>query len=83
MHAYCSYKKFEFETIPCRHVLSIMRHLSTPYLLEHYILKRWAKGVTKEIFVDNVEIATAGVNSCLVRHSQLPCMFAGLTDIAS
>ncbi|RWR80203.1 protein FAR1-RELATED SEQUENCE 5-like protein [Cinnamomum micranthum f. kanehirae] len=83
MHAYCSCKKFEFEGIPCRHLLSVLRHLSIPYVPERYILKQWTKGVTKEILVDDVEIGSATVNSCLARHSHLSCMFAGLIDIAS
>ena len=84
MHAYCSCKKFEFEGIPCRHIMCIMRHNSIFYLPEHFILKRWTKGVTKETFVDRVDdTGSAGVNSCLARHSQLSCMFAGLIDIAS
>eukprot|EP00268_Persea_americana_P040294 TRINITY_DN3996_c1_g1_i5.p3 TRINITY_DN3996_c1_g1~~TRINITY_DN3996_c1_g1_i5.p3 ORF type:complete len:154 (+),score=22.87 TRINITY_DN3996_c1_g1_i5:1609-2070(+) len=37
--AYCSCKKFEFEGIPCRHVLSVMRQFCIRYLPEHYILR--------------------------------------------
>ncbi|RWR83633.1 protein FAR-RED IMPAIRED RESPONSE 1-like protein [Cinnamomum micranthum f. kanehirae] len=84
LHAYCSHKKFEFEGIPCCHVLSVLKHLSILFLPEHYILKRWTKGVTKDAFVDDVESCeSADVNQCLSRHSHLSCMFAGLIDRAS
>ncbi|KAJ8615718.1 hypothetical protein MRB53_035090 [Persea americana] len=83
-HAYCSCKKFEFEGIPCCHVLSILRRGSILILPERYILKRWTKGVTKDVFVDVMESGESeGVNPYLARHSHLSCMFAGLIDIAS
>ncbi|RWR92230.1 protein FAR-RED IMPAIRED RESPONSE 1-like protein [Cinnamomum micranthum f. kanehirae] len=83
-HAYCSYKKFEFEDIPCCHVLSILRRGAILFLPERYILKRWTKGVTRDAFLDVVESGgPEGVDPCLARHSHLSCKFARLIDIAS
>eukprot|EP00268_Persea_americana_P039925 TRINITY_DN39579_c1_g1_i1.p1 TRINITY_DN39579_c1_g1~~TRINITY_DN39579_c1_g1_i1.p1 ORF type:complete len:144 (-),score=18.45 TRINITY_DN39579_c1_g1_i1:323-703(-) len=62
-HAYCSCNKFEFEGIPCCHFLSISRRGSILFLLERYILKRWTKGVTRDAYVDVVELGgSEGVN---------------------
>ncbi|KAJ8622586.1 hypothetical protein MRB53_031115 [Persea americana] len=63
-HAYCSCKKFEFEGIPCCHVLSILRRGSILILPERYILKRWTKGVTRDAFVDVVESEKALMKTC-------------------
>ncbi|KAJ8643000.1 hypothetical protein MRB53_004748 [Persea americana] len=70
MHAYCSCKKFEFEGIPCRHVLSIMVRLNIRYLPERYILKRWMKGVTKVNSIDNdgVDSGSHDSDSLMARH---------------
>ncbi|KAJ8632199.1 hypothetical protein MRB53_025535 [Persea americana] len=70
MHAYCSCNKFEFESIPCCHVLSILRRGTILLLPDRYILKRWSKGVRKDAFVDVVESGGSdGVNQCLARQS--------------
>lgn len=77
MHAYCSYKKFEFEGILCHHALSVMIHLNKRYLSEHYILKQWKNGVTKvnSIDKDGVEIRSYSADSCIARHHYILGVF--------
>ena len=83
--AYCSCKKFEFEGIPCRHVLSVMRQFCIRHLPEHYILRRWTKKARVGTFVDKdgVEIGSHCANSFMARHTHLSCIFNALIEEAS
>ncbi|KAJ8623293.1 hypothetical protein MRB53_031822 [Persea americana] len=72
-HAYCSCKKFEFEGIPCCHVLSILRRGSILILPERYILKRWTKGVTRDAFVDVVESGRSEEKALMKTCNDLQC----------
>ncbi|XP_073014540.1 protein FAR1-RELATED SEQUENCE 5-like [Primulina eburnea] len=81
----CSCMKFQFEGIPCRHMLAFFRINQVFHLPDQYILKRWTKDakvgvlytMAEQNLVDDPE-------RCLMsRHMRLSCKASALIDVAS
>ncbi|XP_042458601.1 protein FAR1-RELATED SEQUENCE 5-like [Zingiber officinale] len=81
----CSCKKFEFEGIPCRHMLAYFRINQVFHLPDKYILKRWTRNAKagamyalwKQNFIDDPERFLTS------RHSKLSYKVSVLIDDAS
>ncbi|XP_058071015.1 protein FAR1-RELATED SEQUENCE 5-like [Magnolia sinica] len=71
--AKCSCLKFEFEGIPCRHILCILRQSRIPNLPDHYILKRWTRDAKLDFVYEasSVELNTEKHESYALRYSNL------------
>lgn len=52
IHACCTCKMFEFEGIPCRHVLPVLIQSYIRNLPQHYILKRWTRYAKEKRVID-------------------------------
>ncbi|XP_073017887.1 protein FAR1-RELATED SEQUENCE 5-like [Primulina eburnea] len=81
----CSCMKFQFEGIPCRHMLAFFRINQVFHLPDQYILKRWTKdakiGVHYTMAEQNV---VDDPKKCLMsRHMRLSCKASALIDVAS
>ncbi|XP_073313771.1 protein FAR1-RELATED SEQUENCE 5-like [Primulina huaijiensis] len=81
----CSCMKFQFEGIPCRHMLAFFRINQVFHLHDQYILKRWTKdakiGVHYTMAEQNV---VDDPERCLMsRHMRLSCKASALIDVAS
>ncbi|XP_073015406.1 protein FAR1-RELATED SEQUENCE 5-like [Primulina eburnea] len=81
----CSCMKFQFEGIPCRHMLAFFCINQVFHLPDQYILKRWTKDakfgvlytMAEQNLVDDLE-------RCLMsRHMRLSCKASALIDVAS
>ncbi|KAJ8636575.1 hypothetical protein MRB53_010842 [Persea americana] len=74
--ANCSCLRFEFEGIPCRHVLSVLRHAGVWYLPDHYILKRWARYPTKGFAsnINGIKVLGGPSDSSKFRYNDLYCI---------
>ncbi|XP_074576084.1 protein FAR1-RELATED SEQUENCE 5-like [Curcuma longa] len=81
----CSCKKFEFDGIPCRHMLAFFRVNQVFHLPDKYILKRWTQhakvGAIYDLgehnFIDDPE------KLLMSRHSKLSYKASVLVDDAS
>ncbi|XP_075483575.1 protein FAR1-RELATED SEQUENCE 5-like [Primulina tabacum] len=81
----CSCMKFQFEGIPCSHMLAFFRINQVFHLPDQYILKRWTKyakiGVLYTMAEQNV---VDDPDRCLMsRHMRLSCKASALIDVAS
>lgn len=81
----CSCMKFQFEGIPCRHMLAFFRIKQVFHLPDKYILKRWTQDAK---FGASCLMAEQNViedpERCLMsRHLSLSCKSSALIDIAS
>ncbi|XP_073051310.1 uncharacterized protein [Primulina eburnea] len=81
----CSCMKFQFEGIPCRHMLAFFRINQVFHLPDQYILKRWTKdakiGVHYTMAEQNV---VDDPERCLMsRHMRLSCKASALIDVTS
>ncbi|XP_074568528.1 protein FAR1-RELATED SEQUENCE 5-like [Curcuma longa] len=81
----CSCKKFEFDGIPCRHMLAFFRINQVFHLPDKYILKRWTQNAKvgviyalgEQNFIDDPE------RFLMSRHSKLSYKVSVLIDDAS
>ncbi|XP_073120050.1 protein FAR1-RELATED SEQUENCE 5-like [Henckelia pumila] len=69
----CSCMKFEFEGIPCRHMLAFFRINQVYQLAVKYILKRWTRGakVDSKYFMTKKNVIDDREKSLMSRHSRL------------
>ncbi|KAH6800400.1 hypothetical protein C2S52_000864 [Perilla frutescens var. hirtella] len=80
----CSCKKFEFDGIPCRHMLAFFRINQVFELPEEYILKRWTQGAKIDaIHVVDDDISDNPLRLLISRHSRLSYKASVLVDDAS
>lgn len=81
----CSCKNFEWEGIPCRHMLHylIFRKQYTK-LPSKYILNRWTKGAKRVKLMEGsgVNMEDGGDRGLLVRRNELYQLFASVVDMA-
>ncbi|XP_073271500.1 protein FAR1-RELATED SEQUENCE 5-like [Primulina huaijiensis] len=81
----CSCMKFQFEGIPCRHMLAFFRINQVFHLPDKYILKRWtqdAKNVA--LFPMDEQNVMDDPKRCLMsRHLRLSYKSSALVDVAS
>ncbi|XP_074560767.1 protein FAR1-RELATED SEQUENCE 5-like [Curcuma longa] len=81
----CSCKKFEFDGIPCRHMLAFFRINQVFHLPEKYILKRWTKDAKVGVIfpVGEQNISDDPERNLISRHSQLSYKASVVIDDAS
>ncbi|KAH6763424.1 hypothetical protein C2S52_020857 [Perilla frutescens var. hirtella] len=81
----CSCSKFEFDGIPCRHILAFWRINQVFQLPEKYILKRWTRDAKIDAIyiMDNQNINDNPLRSLMSRHSRLSYKALVLVDDAS
>ncbi|XP_074585556.1 protein FAR1-RELATED SEQUENCE 5-like [Curcuma longa] len=81
----CSCKKFEFDGIPCRHMLAYFRINQVFHLSDKYILKRWTQdakvGVIYDLEAPNY--SDDPERYLMLRHSKLSYKASLLIDDAS
>ncbi|XP_068312593.1 protein FAR-RED IMPAIRED RESPONSE 1-like [Pyrus communis] len=80
--ARCSCRKFEFEGIPCGHIVFFLRSIHIVDLPSQYIMKRWTKSVKAERIWDGdgLEIKDVQYKSLMMRHIQLSQLSQCLID---
>lgn len=81
----CSCGKFEFEGIPCRHMLAFFRINQIFQLPEKYILKRWTRNakIGAVIAMDDPNSDNNPMRFLMLRHSTLSHKASLLIDDAS
>ncbi|XP_074576130.1 protein FAR1-RELATED SEQUENCE 5-like [Curcuma longa] len=82
----CSCRKFEFEGIPCRHILAFFRITQVFHLPEQYILKRWTRDakVGGNYVLGEDQLSINDPNKFLMsRHSRLSYKASLVIDDAS
>ncbi|XP_073022750.1 protein FAR1-RELATED SEQUENCE 5-like [Primulina eburnea] len=81
----CSCMKFQFEGIPCRHMLAFFRINQVFHLPDQYILKRWTKDAKIGVYYTMAEQNVVDdPEKCLMsRHTRLSCKASALIDVAS
>ncbi|XP_073120633.1 protein FAR1-RELATED SEQUENCE 5-like [Henckelia pumila] len=81
----CSCMKFEFEGIPCRHMLAFFRINQVYQLADKYILKRWTRGakVDAKYFMTEKNVIDDREKSLMSRHSRLSYKASVAVDDAS
>lgn len=81
----CSCMKFEFEGIPCRHMLAFFRINQVFQLPDKYILKRWTRDAkVGELYAITEENVSSDPKICLMsRHSRLSYKASVVIDDAS
>ncbi|XP_042423886.1 protein FAR1-RELATED SEQUENCE 5-like [Zingiber officinale] len=83
----CSCRKFEFEGIPCRHMLAFFRINQVFHLPDTYILKRWTRdakvGAIYALGEQNVIDDPNSEKYLMSRHSRLSYKASVLVDDAS
>lgn len=77
--------KFEFEGIPCRHMLAFFHINQVFQLSDKYILKRWTRDAkVGEIYAMNEENVSSDPKICLMsRHTRLSYKSSVVIDDAS
>ncbi|XP_073133316.1 protein FAR1-RELATED SEQUENCE 5-like [Henckelia pumila] len=82
---YCSCMKFQFDGIPCRHLLAFFRVNQVFHLPEKYILKRWTQGAkVGELIPLSEHNVIDDPERCLMsRHWNLSFRSSALVDAAS
>lgn len=82
VHAVCDCHKFEFEGIPCRHVLCVLKHAKIANLPHKYILKRWTRRARESVVLyrSGDEVKSISDDSLLARHSNLSLFFNNIVD---
>ncbi|XP_073047683.1 protein FAR1-RELATED SEQUENCE 5-like [Primulina eburnea] len=81
----CSCMKFQFEGIPCRHMLAFFRINQVFHLPDKYILKRWTQAAKNVEFfpTDEPNVVEAPERCLMSRHLRLSYKASALVDIAS
>ncbi|XP_073037914.1 protein FAR1-RELATED SEQUENCE 5-like [Primulina eburnea] len=81
----CSCMKFQFEGIPCRHMLAFFRINQVFHLPDKYILKCWTQAAKiVEFFPTDEQNVVEAPERCLMsRHLRLSYKASALVDIAS
>ncbi|XP_073048393.1 protein FAR1-RELATED SEQUENCE 5-like [Primulina eburnea] len=81
----CSCMKFQYEGIPCRHMLAFFRINQVFHLPDKYILKRWTQGAKNVEFypIDEQNVTGASERCLMSRHLRLSYKASALVDIAS
>ncbi|KAH6783669.1 hypothetical protein C2S52_008628 [Perilla frutescens var. hirtella] len=84
-HISCSCRKFEFEGIPCRHMLSFFRINQVFQLREKYILKRWTRDamIGAVYLVGDQDTNDSPTKFLMSRHSRLSYKASMIIDDAS
>ncbi|XP_040367290.1 protein FAR1-RELATED SEQUENCE 5-like [Rosa chinensis] len=77
----CSCKMFEFEGIPCRHILALLRLKQIMELPKEYILRRWTR--FSRICRDSCQGQDGADNSLIMRHNGMFKIASGLIDEAA
>ncbi|XP_073126237.1 protein FAR1-RELATED SEQUENCE 5-like [Henckelia pumila] len=82
---YCSCMKFQFDGIPCRHMLAFFRVNQVFHLPDKYILKRWTQGAKVGALLSLSELNVIDdPERCLMsRHWNLSFRSSALVDAAS
>ncbi|GFP91488.1 protein far1-related sequence 5 [Phtheirospermum japonicum] len=78
----CSCRMFEFEGVPCRHMLCWMRVKQVMVLPEHYILHRWTKSAKNDPLYDPTIYTFTG-KSLQSRRASLKQLVMEVVDAAS
>lgn len=84
-HISCSCKKFEFEGIPCRHMLAFFRVNQIFHQPEKYIFKQWTREakIGAIYAIDEADAKVIPFGSLMSRHSRLLPKASALVDDAS
>ncbi|KAG6408052.1 hypothetical protein SASPL_131054 [Salvia splendens] len=84
-HISCSCGKFEFDGIPCRHMLAFFRINQIFELPDKYILKRWTREAKIGVVytIDDENSNDAPTRFLMSRHSKLSYKASILIDVAS
>lgn len=72
-HAFCSCQFFEFQGIPCSHILCVLKQERIVTLPQQYILKRWTRHAREGFVYDRsgVELLPSCDESLVARHGGL------------
>ncbi|XP_059639645.1 protein FAR1-RELATED SEQUENCE 5-like [Cornus florida] len=81
----CNCQRFEFEGIPCKHILAFFRIKQVVFLPEQYIKNRWTKfaRVGSITGKDGLEIKDAQDKSVLVRRTKVSQLASAVIDEAA
>ncbi|XP_047953104.1 protein FAR1-RELATED SEQUENCE 5-like [Salvia hispanica] len=84
-HISCTCGKFEFDGIPCRHMLAFFRISQISELPDKYILKRWTREAKIDIIytIDDENANDDPTKLLMSRHSKLSYKASILIDDAS
>lgn len=72
----CECKKFEYEGIPCMHLLTYFREFDFEMLPPEYVLRRWCVNAKKySIFYKEIDQISKGKESLTMEIHNLKCLF--------
>ncbi|WCJ43399.1 FAR1-related sequence 5 [Euphorbia peplus] len=77
----CSCRMFEFEGMPCRHILAFLRFKQIMELPKDYILRRWTR--FSRIHKEARQGQDGGDNSLIMRHRNMSKLASSLIEEAS